>query len=245
MTSEFIISQLVRDIRAIYAQAPEQAPERIEALLKEHLGPLPPDQARATVEQIMTRFPDSTDQGSGDSSVSDKLMLAKVFKMILGSDYSQQELTACQMLERLALSLNTVFDMLNRLISSINSTLSGEDDESEHTIRQFIGFHMEDEDNTQPLEAYLGQINQAFLTTQQAMKQAVHAKMEQVLEAIDPEKIAVEQGHGLKFGPLRKAEAYEILKEKIEQLQLWFSSGRFMEDFLREFERHCQHFQKR
>ena len=244
MTSGFIIGQLARDIRAIYAQAPGQAPERIEALLKEHLGGLPPDQARATVEQLMTRFPDEAVQDAEDCSVSEKQMLAKIFSMILGSDYSQQELTAGQMLERLALSLNTIFDVLNQLIGSINSTLSGDFDESENTIRQFIGVHMEDENNTQPLETYLGQINKAFLTTQQAMKQAVHNKMEQVLEAIDPEKTVAEQGRGLKFGPMRKAEAYEILKEKIEQIQRWFSSGRFMEDFLREFERSCQQFQK-
>jgi hypothetical protein len=54
--------------------------------------------------------------------------------------------------------------------------------------------------------------------------------------------VAKERGSGLKIGPLRKAEDFDILKEKIERIQRWFESGRFMEDFLREFENNCQNF---
>jgi hypothetical protein len=66
--------------------------------------------------------------------------------------------------------------------------------------------------------------------------------MKQVVETLDPTQVVKERGSGLKIGPLRKAEDYDILKEKIERIQRWFESGRFMEDFLREFENNCQNF---
>jgi hypothetical protein len=82
------------------------------------------------------------------------------------------------------------------------------------------------------------------LTTHEAFKRAAQAKMAQVLTALDPDQVAKERGSGLKLGPLRKAEDYDILKDKIDRIQRWFDSGRFLEDFLREFEKHCQTFNR-
>jgi hypothetical protein len=44
----------------------------------------------------------------------------------------------------------------------------------------------------------------------------------------------------LKFGPMKKAEMFDIYEQRYGKIQKWFSSGRFMEDFLREFEKNCQ-----
>ena len=98
----------------------------------------------------------------------------------------------------------------------------------------------EGEGEGRSLEAYLDQISNAFLTAQQSFKEAAYAKVKQVLAVLDPEQLASELGKGLKFGPMKKAEMFDIYEERYEKIQKWFSSGPFMEDFLREFEKNCQ-----
>jgi hypothetical protein len=61
-----------------------------------------------------------------------------------------------------------------------------------------------------------------------------------VLRVLDPEQLAAEVGKRLKFGPMKKAEMFDIYEQRYGKIQKWFSSGRFMEDFLREFEKNCQ-----
>jgi hypothetical protein len=39
---------------------------------------------------------------------------------------------------------------------------------------------------------------------------------------------------------MKKAEMFDIYEQRYGKIQKWFSSGRFMEDFLREFEKNCQ-----
>jgi hypothetical protein len=149
------------------------------------------------------------------------------------------DLSSSELLEKLAESLNTIFNTLNQLISVINMTFSGEES-SEQTIRQVISFRLEGEGQGRSLETYLGQISNAFLTSQQSFKEAAYAKVKQVLSVLDPEQLAQEVGKGLKFGPLKKAEMFDIYEQRYGKIQKWFSSGRFMEDFLREFEKNCQ-----
>ena len=175
-----------------------------------------------------------------------KLLLAMllVFGLILGRRVEAEDLASAEFLERLAQSLNTIFDSLNQLISVINMSFSGGAASGDKTIRQFIGFHLEGGDHTGSLEAYLGQISAAFLTSHKAFKKAAYAKVEQILSALDPEQVAKERSSGLKIGPLRKAEDYDILSEKIGRIKQWFESGRFMEEFLREFEKNCQTFNR-
>lgn len=241
MTTERLISDLVADIRDIYAGAPGQAPQAVQQLLERQLGGLPSEEARATIEKVISRF--SPDGGQMDI-VADKELLTRVFGLLLGRKVTPDDLSSSELLERLAQSLNTIFDSLNQLISVINMTFSGGVDQGEQTIRQFIGFHLEGDDQTQSLEDYLGQINKAFLTTQEAFKKAARTKVAQILQAIDTEKIVSERSGGLKLGPLRKAEDFDILKEKIDRIKRWFDSGRFMEDYLREFEKNCYEFNR-
>jgi hypothetical protein len=173
------------------------------------------------------------------SGEADEAVLSQVCSLLLGRNVTREDLASGEMLEKLAESLNTIFNTLNQLISVINMTFTGEGS-PEQTIRQVIGFRLEGEGQSNSLEAYLGQINNAFLTSQQSFKEAAYAKVKQVLGVLDPEQLAAETGRGLKFGPLKKAEMFDLYEQRYEKIRKWFSSGRFMEDFLREFEKNCQ-----
>lgn len=241
MIDDALVSQMVADIREQYSADPEHAHQAIEAYLKTKLADCSPEQGPAIVQRVMARFAYT---GMRIDMAADKEVLTRVFGLLLGRKVTPDDLSSGELLERLAKSLNTIFDALNQLISVINMTFAGGAGTGEQTIRQFIGFHLEGEDQTQSLEAYLGQINAAFLTTQEAFKKAVQTKVGQILQALDPDQIIAERSGGLKIGPLRKAEDFDILKEKIGRIKRWFDSGRFMEDYLREFEKNCQTFSR-
>jgi hypothetical protein len=241
MSDAALISRLVEDIRSLYGANPENAGLMIDHHLKSALGHLPADEGYAIIQRVMVQFETS---GHGPDSIADKELLMRVFGLLLGRKVLPDDLSSNELLERLAQSLNTIFNALNQLIGVINTTLSGGAPKGEQTIRQVIGFHIEGEDQTQSLEAYLGQINAAFLTTQEAFKKAARAKVGQILNALDISKLSAERGGGLKIGPLRKAQDFDILKEKIDRIKRWFDSGRFMEEFLREFEKNCQEIKK-
>lgn len=231
---------LLAEIRRLYDQDPSQAPVRIEQTLSRQLADLPAQEARSVIKALIRSLQPNEEKGIASI---DAQVATRMFSLILGRKVTPDDLSSTELLERLAQSLNTIFDALNQLISVINKTLSPGESSGEQTIRQFIGFHLGGEDQTKSLEDYLGQINQAFLTTQEAFKKAARTKVQQILQAIDPKKVEAQRGgSGLKIGPLRKAEDYDLLKEQIERIQRWFESGRFMEDFLREFEKNCQSF---
>lgn len=241
MTREILVDELARDVRRWYAENPDAALQRIEALLKERLADRSTGQGRAVIKDLIRHFHGSqTEEGSFEHET-----MTRVFSLVLGRKVAPDDLSSTELLERLAQSLNTIFDELNRLISVINTSFTSADESGDQTIRQFIGFHLEGGDQTRSLEDYLGQINHAFLMTHEAFKQAAHSRVEQILHAIDPGAVAAERSSGLKIGPLRKAEDFDILKDKIDRIRKWFDSGRFMEDFLREFEKNCQAFNQK
>ncbi len=230
-----LAESLTEELRAIYAQAPESAAERIRAHLAARLANLTSGEGRRLLLQVQDRL-----QPVGLSALPtpEKDVAAQVFGLILGRKVAVEDLSSAELIQRLAESLNTIFNELNSLIGLIGSGFSGRPVEAEMTIRQVIGSQIEDE-GRRPLEEHLGQIRRAFLTTQEAFKAAAHAKVAQILQSLDPEKLAAERSGGLKIGPMRKAEDFDLLKSKIERIRQWFESGRFMEDFLREFEKNC------
>jgi len=241
MTLDSLVNELAHEVRDLYAQDPAGAPQGIESLLKERLAGHTSKEGGVVIEKLIQRFSDAPKEaGSVDNHA-----MTRVFSLLLGRKVEPDDLSSTELLERLAQSLNTIFDALNRLISVINMSFSGASESGDQTIRQFIGFHLEGGDQTKTLEDYLGQINHAFLMTHEAFKNAARTKVEQILHAIDPGAIAVERGTGLKIGPLRKAEDFDNLKGKIERIRKWFDSGRFMEDFLREFEKNCKAFDRK
>ncbi len=65
-------------------------------------------------------------------------MLTRVCSLLLGRRVSMDDPSSSELLEKLADSLNTIFNTLNQLISVINMTFTGEGP-PEQTIRQVIG----------------------------------------------------------------------------------------------------------
>jgi len=238
MTDPILIDQLTHEIRGVYGLGADNAEERIEQVLERNLKGLSGTERLNVLETLVSEFASTSHNAKHDLSL-DKSVMSSIFSLLLGRDVPPAELSSTEILQRLAESLNTIFDSLNRLIQVINRTLHGEDSEDQ-MIRTIIGFQLEGETQKKSLESYIGQINNAFLTVQRAFKEAAQMQVGQILKEIDPDQISTQGGGGLKIGPLRKAEFYEIYEEKFRTIKKWFESGRFMEDFLREFEKNCQ-----
>jgi hypothetical protein len=238
MTIQISPAILADEVRGIYKPDDAGSASLIEAYLEERLRGFSPDERLALLENLVAQFDKGALGKSGGRNLEEEV-LSRLFSLLLGRKVSQADLSSAELLERLALSLNTIFDTLNQLVSVINATLLGERI-GEETIRHVIGFHLEGESQSQSLESYIGQITKAFLITQQAFKETAHAKVSEILLELDPDRIAQAGGGGFKFGPLRKAEFFEIYEEKFRTFKKWFESGRFMEEFLREFEKNSQ-----
>ena len=237
MSKQTPTAQLASELRQIYQSDISRAEAMIEAHLEKRMTRLTPDSRLKLLKKLKDEFNADRALPSPGSDMEEEV-LPRVFSLLLGRDVSQADLSSAEILQRLAESLNTIFDTLNQLVSVINMTLFGESAGNE-TIRYVIGSHLKGGDQTKSLESYLGQIQKAFLTTQQAFKNAALARVGEILDELDPDKISQAGGGGLKFGPLRKAEYFAIYESKFRSCKKWFESGRFMEAFLREFEKNC------
>ncbi len=238
MDAQLELDQLAKQIRQIHASDRLHAEDRIEEFLESSLTGVSRDEKMRIVGELTSRFEANRVHSTEDVTV-DREILTRIFSFLLGKKVSQADLSSAELLQRLADSLNTIFDMLNQLVSVINMTFLGQREGIE-TIRQMIGFHLEGENQSRSLESYLGQINKAFLTAQQAFKIAAEKKVREILVELDPERIAASAGGGFKFGRLRKAESFELYTNKFTACKDWLESGRFMEELLREFENNCQ-----
>jgi len=238
LTDQIPFDHLIDEVRRIYRSGVPQAESEIKAFLGKSLGELAFDERLTFLDRLIAGFgsPDSSTDGVVGSAEE---VLSRVFSLLLGRKVSKADLSSSELLERLAESLNTIFDSLNQLVSVINSTLSGQNT-GEETIRQVIGVHLEGEDQTKSLEGYLGQIKDAFLVTQQAFKKAAYGKVEQILSELDPKVISEAGSGGFKFGALRKAEFFDSYEERYNKIRKWFESGRFIEELSREFEKKSQ-----
>ena len=232
------IDRLANEIRNIYISDKNQSEKQIEKFLSNKFKELNGPESLNVLNKLIAEF-DSRRPNRIDNLSMDNGIMARTFSFLLGRDVPRTDLSSTELMERLAESLNTIFDSLNQLIGVINTTLTGETS-GDQTIRQVIGFHLEGEGQGKSLESYIGQINKAFLTVQRSFKKTAQIIVGQILEEIDPDQISTQEGGGLKIGPFRKAEYYEIYEEKFRKIKKWFESGRFMEDFLREFEKNCQ-----
>ncbi len=238
MNSQLSLGQLVDEIRHIYESDRSQAKPLIEAYLEKRLNRFAASERLMLLEKVAAEF-GGAGLGASISANLDEEVLLRLFSLLLGRRVSQADLSSAELLKRLAESLNIVFDTLNQLVSVINATLMGRGI-GEETIRHVIAFHLEGEGQAKSLETYLSQIKKAFLISQQAFKKAAHAKVSEILVELDPERIAADGAGGLKFGPLRKAKFFEIYEQRFRECHEWFESGRFMDDFLREFEKNAQ-----
>jgi len=238
MSDPIPIDRLANEIRNIYISDKNQSEKQIEKFLSNRFKELNGPESLDVLNKLITEF-DSRHPNGVDNLSMDNGIMSRTFSFLLGRDVPRTDLSSTELMERLAESLKTIFDSLNQLINVINMTFTGETS-GDQTIRQVIGFHLEGEGQGKSLENYLAQINEAFLTAQRSFKKTVKTIVGQILEEIDPDHISTQEGGGLKIGPFRKAEYYEIYEEKFRKIKKWFESGRFMEDFLREFEKNCQ-----
>lgn len=239
MNNQLSIEQITNEIRKIYKSDRLQAEILIETYLEERLKEFSDSEKLTLLEKLTAEF--NIALSSRNSGLNrDEEVLPRLFSLLLGRRISQADLSSSELLQKLAESLNTIFDALNKVVGVINTTFLGERTGDE-TIRQVIGFHIEGgEAHAQSLESYLGQIEKAFLIAHQAFKEAVHKEVGEILHELNPDQIKTAGSGAFKFGPFQKAEFFEIYEKKFYTCKKWFDSGRFMEKFLREFEKNSQ-----
>jgi len=243
MNNQISIEQITTEIRKIYKSDCLQAENLIETYLEKRLKEFSDSKKLTLLEKLTTEF--NAEFNTGVSSRYnglniDEEVLPRLFSLLLGKKVSLADLSSTELLQKLAESLNTIFDTLNQVVGVINTTFLGECTGDE-TIRQVIGFHLEGgESHSRSLESYLGQIKKAFLIAQQAFKEAAHTEMSELLHELAPDQIKTADSGGFRFGPFQKAELFEIYEKKFYTCKQWFDSGRFMEKFLREFEKNSQ-----
>ena len=238
MTIQLSIAQLANDIREIHASDRLQAEALVETYLEKQMHELSGREKTRLLKELTFVFNRADSDTSSGTNLREEVF-SQLFSLLLGRKVSQVDLSSPELLERLAESLNTIFDTLNKLVSVINDSLFGEH-AGEETIRKVLCFELEREKESKSLESYLGQISKAFLIAQQAFKKAAYTRVREILLEMDPRRIASVSGGGLRLGPLRKAESFEIYEERYNKVKKWFESGRFMEELLREFENNCQ-----
>ncbi len=232
------IKKLADEIKLIYASDQSVDESLIEACLEKKLIDVPADEKMAVLTQLIDKFK-KTDHTYFNNDLPDNEVLLQVFSLLLGRKVSMGDLTSSELMQRMAESLNTVFNLLNQLVMAIDKTLFGKST-GEETIRHFIDSHLQNEEPSQSLETYLGRINKAFLVSQKAFKIAARDSIKRVLDELDPDKVEDANVKRIKFGPFKKAELYEIYYKKFHECKNWFESDRFMVDLLREFEKNCR-----
>lgn len=237
MNSSLPLDRLTGRLAEIHGRHPDTAMASIDAFLKQELA----DQDHPAQLAILDELIRAAESGSAlsDNAIRiDHRLLRQVCLKLLGKDLSTDTRDPAQMLNRLSDSINTVFDSLNQLINVINTTLSGQQERDE-TIRQVIGYHLEEDGRAAPLETHIGQITKAFIVSHQAFQQTILAKTMQIIDELRPETIKNECGAG-KFAPWRKSAGFDCYEKKFNRFIQWVESGGFMESTLREFERRCR-----
>lgn len=235
--SSTFLETLAKEIKGIYRSDPSHSPILIEKNLEERLKEFSPIERVNLIGNLLREFEDKSPEKPFGPGLEQE-EFSRMFSFLLGKKISTTDLSSAELLEKLAQSLKTIFDAINRTVSVIYSTLMGRKVELE-TIRQIIVSGLEGEREMDSLQDYLNQIQEAFLLSHQAFTQATRAKVGEILMALDPEGPKPLRG-GWKFGPFRKAELFDIYQERMSKFKEWFESGRFMEELLREFENNCQ-----
>lgn len=225
------------EIREVYRTDSGDPESAVRNRVNEYCTHMTVAEKRDFLNRLMGRFegrqtPVET-QGTGEALPKDLLSL------LLGKSVAESPGTSQETLEKLSMALDTLFSTLNRIVKTIDTALATQDT-GDQTIRGLIGSQIDEELGGQTIEAYLGKIEKAFLTSHQAFRQAAHTIFSRILTELDPGAIADASEGRLKFGPMKKAEQYDIYETKYTTIRGWFESGRFMKDFLREFENNCQ-----
>lgn len=237
---------LKRDLRAVYANNTDAG--AIKAHLNKVLADLDKNSRQEVLDRLIREFEHGAPARNRSSIAAEDTtqenmamgghVLARVIKLLLGREVSQADMNTDELLENLSESIDTVFEALNQLISTVNITLVGQQD-SDQTICRGIGYHIEDAGHGRTLDRCIRQIDKAFYESLKASRRATHAKVKEILNELNPENIA-RDAMVPRLNPMKKSKYYDEYVHKFEKIENWFVSGRFMESFLREFEKKCQ-----
>ncbi len=238
MIQPILMDELAREIKTLCESDPSRYELRVENYLRERLKEFPPAEKLTILEQLAQRF------GNGGSVLPQAWgtlpeEFLGLFSLLLGRRISSTDLASAEFWQRVASSLNTIFDTLNQIIGVIQANLLGKRAELQ-TIRQVIGSSLEKEGTQESLQDYLDQIREAFLVAHRSFQQVALTRMRMVLSELDPERLEAEGQGGIKFGPFFKADLFESYREKYKKIKTWMDSDRFREELLREFEKNCQ-----
>ncbi|MEW6381889.1 MAG: hypothetical protein AB1611_20120 [bacterium] len=256
-TKQVSLPELVTDIRNIYRSDPGRSEMLVRQYLEERLRECPTAERLALGEELI-RSLESPGRQTGTEpalpsgrpwphELPESGELSRLLSQLLGIPVAREDLSSSELLVKLTPSLTTIFDTLNQIVGVIDDKFLGRKAELE-TIRRIIGSTINEddlEDCQASLKSYLERIKHAFYAAYQAFQQAARTKIEEILIELSPDRLEALSGggrmaHGFKFGPLRKAELFESYREKYQNCQHWFESGRLMEELLREFEKACQ-----
>ena len=230
---------LAEELRAIYRSDPLRSGVLMEIFLAQRLKVYDRPRQLLCLQELVDHFGRAGGKDAHRTEGLGSEEFSRLFSLLLGKRISAADLSSTELVEKLAKSLNTVFDTLNQIIGVINGTLLGRQSGDE-TIRTIIGSNLEGEGGDASLQGYLNRIQKAFLVAHEAFRQAIREKLDEVLAELDPDRIDRSSERGLKFGPLRKAELFDIYVEKFQACRTYHQSGRLLADLTREFEKHCQ-----
>lgn len=238
-SSHASVAELANQIRLCYRSDHTRAEFLIENYLETRLEGLSPAEKLGLIEELRRVFQPSPARRPGAESDAESTVLADFFSLLLGQRIAGPDLGSEDLGQRLASSLNSIFDQLNELVGIIHATF-GEETSALETIRHLIGSDLDRKETSGSLASYIGQIKDAFLIANQAARLAAAVEVGKILAELDPEHLAGDAEKGLRFGFMRKSELVEAYKEKYGQIRKWFEAEHFLEDYAREFERACQ-----
>jgi hypothetical protein len=226
-------------IAQLYHSDPSGAVVAIENYLQDCLVSESAEEKIALVDQFARNFHADVVPPQGGGAPINTHALMQLVPLLLGKNSDEIDCSTDELIERLAESLNTVFDTLNELILGINTTLMGQTSGTE-TIRLVIRSNVEDSSDSISLHNYLAQIKEAFSIMHEAFKDAAMIKMSEMLAELDPQELEKSMNGGLKIGPFQKAEMFKLYEQKYRTLENWLKTGLIKEALLREFEKNCQ-----
>ncbi len=237
------IQKLAKEIQAIHQAQAQNSELLIEQYLDDQLALYPLKQKLSCLAALKTICSTDSIPAEAQTAAAENDIMIQFCRLLLGKSFSSPELNTEDVPRRLSLALNTVFDALNQLVTLIDSTFAvdhGMGETIRHIISSDLGPELSGDSPSKSLEEYINQIRIAFLTSQQAFKNAAHQLTDKILYELDPEQMDRKKSKSFKIGPLHKAEKFEKYEQTYTDCKKWFDSGRFMEEFLREFEKNCQ-----
>lgn len=232
------IQAMSDEIRTLYHADHANAERLIENYVESQIRDRSPGEGMELLMKLSQQFK-SRNTGKETALSLESREFSRLFSLLLGKEIPRAELSSGELTDKLAKSLHTLFDTINTIIRVIHTCLFGENVKLE-TIRHVIGSNLENEEGAESLQSYLDQIKTAFLVSHKAFQEAAKTRVKQMLDELDPDRISESNKGGLKFGALRRAELFDIYKDKFQSCKGWFDSGRFTEALLREFEKTCQ-----